>query len=143
MTLCKPTVSFSTLPDELISYIGLTAGLLDRSGPVTSLARLASVDQRCHGVLSPEANPSLYAALFVDRYDVAAIARRYGPSAVSAPALTTEFIKRVEALTRLRRQVRRGQLHTHEGGHDQLAADLWLLYLILLEHGPSARPHLS
>jgi hypothetical protein len=116
----------STVPPEILEHIALYLGI-EHTPSLVNLFVTAPVFNQA---LSPAKNPALYARLFKRRFDVAAIRRRFGNS-ITARHFCDEYRKRLETLSRIRRLVQAGQLAEQE----QLEKDLWLVYLMLLEHG--------
>jgi hypothetical protein len=120
------SISLSDVPPEILEHIAFYLGILD----IPSLINLLATASVFNCALSPREHPRLYARLFKRRFDVAAIKRRFG-NAVKACHLRDEYRKRLAAMTRMRRLVEQGRLAEQE----QLEQDLWLAYLMLLEHG--------
>lgn len=94
-----------------------------------------------HSRLSLAANPRLYARVFRTRFDVDAISRRFGPTAMSSRKLAHELKRRYVVLRRIRDAAARGQvcsLHAEgneEAKHAEILEILWLAFMMLVENG--------
>ncbi|PWO01213.1 hypothetical protein FA09DRAFT_342096 [Tilletiopsis washingtonensis] len=100
--------------------------------PPSAVRALLMTCRRAHALLNTEANPRLYARIFRTKFDVAAIARRFGPQAVSSRSLCLELQRRCKALKRIRGTVDAGRLRNDSQA--VLEENLWLAYLMLLEN---------
>lgn len=211
--------AFSKFPPEIIESIAFFAASLHQYDPPSTLISLFLVNSSFNKLLSPRSNSRLYANLFKDRYDFAAVKRRFGREGIvqmveleecegsgsrkkgdelTAKVLADEYVKRIVTMQRLKRLGTQGRISDvdrgieagvvvtstmsagepqHEGKlkgkealagervgglilaassvgadieelrpiqrnssqdstvSDQITADLWLAYLMVLEHG--------
>lgn len=106
--------------------------------PPFHLHSLLLTSQRLYSVLCPLSNNRLYARIFRSKFDVAAIARRFGKSAVSASALTKELQRRCIILKRIKQSVETLTLPSEGSkGHlrDEMEENLWLAFMMMTENG--------
>ncbi len=111
------------VPPEVLGLIAFHLTLPTLRPPVNLL--LAS--RTIHDVISPKANPLLYAKVFRQTFDMEAVERRIGE--IKPLAVTSELRRRVMVLFRLRQMVDRSDLS------DLRDDDLWVVYLMLIENG--------
>jgi hypothetical protein len=151
--------SLASLPPEILSQIALFVSLETATPPVDLLLAKRSF----HASLSPQANPRLYAKVFESSFEVDAAYRRRSlastststnptstsnQSAVKSKSNTTntvrwrgvhgiraELERRVRALSRLAALVRRGKLVDDQGRLMVREADMWVVYIMLIENG--------
>jgi hypothetical protein len=127
----------NVLPDSAPSTSGPEAEAVTATPPF-HLHSLLLTSQRLYSVLCPLFNNRLYARIFRSKFDVAAIARRFGESAVSASALTKELQRRCIILKRIKQSVETLTLPP-EGckGHlrDEMEENLWLAFMMMTENG--------
>ena len=116
------------VPPEVLTLIAYHSSLATLLPPQSLLLTSRSI----HNTISPSANPRLYARIYRSAFDTAAVHRRIGD--VNAPQLAQELRRRVEALARLARMVKSGDL---SGVSDE---DVWVIYLLLVENGASSYP---
>ncbi|KAK4685588.1 hypothetical protein P7C73_g4567, partial [Tremellales sp. Uapishka_1] len=116
-----------TIPPEVLSHIALHLVIATKTPPTDLLC----VSKTIHAILSPSANPRLYARVFRHHFDVAAAERRLGD--LTARELTVELRRRVTSLDRLKRLVSERNVGTVSEG------DLWVVFLMLIENGESLR----
>jgi hypothetical protein len=106
--------------------------------PPSGLRSLLLTSNRLYLLLNSASNPGLYAQIFRSKFDTAAIARRFGPAAVSAKSLTRELQKRCICLKRIRRAVSVGRLYP-EGKSKESVVEmeecLWLAFMMMMENG--------
>ncbi|KAF7977139.1 hypothetical protein HWV62_4543 [Athelia sp. TMB] len=114
------------LAPQVLSTIGLYAGINCALGPPTDLVALLSSSQALYCVLSYRANQHLWAAVFSVKFDTSAVERRLGERWTTSGCIAAEGRKRFSALQR----IRRGIVAHSAGGH---LADLWVAYLMMLE----------
>lgn len=107
--------------------------------PPSHLHSLLLTNRRTYSILNTSNNTRLYARIFRSRFDVAAISRRYGPSAVNALNLTRELQKRCVILKRIKRAVSISKLISPEGSSEQMRNEmeenLWLAFMMMTENG--------
>jgi hypothetical protein len=115
-----------TIPPEVIGLIAYHISI-DTLQPPTSILQSS---KQLNDTLSPRSNPNLYARIFKDSFDTSAADRRC-TSPLTAKKLTDELELRTRALGRLKRRVKDGKV----GGVEE--RDLWVIYILLIEHGTS------
>ncbi|THH07596.1 hypothetical protein EW145_g3269 [Phellinidium pouzarii] len=94
--------SLDTVPLELLEHIAFLAAIHPLLGPPSALHSLLVVNRSVHAALALDRNPLLYARICAAKFDLAAPARRLGFSALRAPILAAELVKRCRVLKRLR-----------------------------------------
>lgn len=133
--------------DSTSSLSASSSSTIDRgaeallSNPVTPpyhLRNLLLLNRRIYSLLNTISNSQLYARIFQSKFDVEAIARRFGESAVSSVNLTNELQKRCICLKRMKRAVSIGRLFP-EGQDEQsrmeMEENLWLAFMMMMENG--------
>lgn len=126
----------AAMPSEILELIGFEVACLSRFDQPRDLLSLCLVSKQFHQTLSPKHNHRLYARLFKDRFDLAAVRRRFAP--VRSSVLCHEFLRRIKFMSRLKSRVAQGRkkpLFGGAGGEQQMIEDLWMAYLMLLENG--------
>lgn len=98
------------------------------------LVPLLSASRTIHNTLTFSANPHLYARVFEDKFDTAAVRRRLGPDEVHDGALASELRTRCVAMRHLKEAVARGDVTRFQ------EQDIYTVYLMLLENGQSFVP---
>jgi len=116
-----------TIPPEVLGLIAYHSSI-DTLQPPTSILQSS---KQLNDTLSPRSNPNLYARIFKDTFDTSAATRRC-TSPLTASKLTDELELRTRALGRLKREVKAGKV----GGVEE--RDLWVIYILLIEHGTSS-----
>lgn len=110
--------------------------------PPAAIPALLLTCKRLNKYLNTRSNPNLYARIFATRFDIGAIARRYGRAAIEPRALVRELKRRCRILKGMRMACELGKLrpegNTHEAD-EALRETLWLAYLMLTENGELAR----
>lgn len=109
--------------------------------PPFALRNLLIACQRTYSALSPSHNHRLYARIFRSKFDVAAIARRFGSSAVNGVNLTHELRRRCIILKRIKRAVGMARLFpdgTSDQSRTELEENLWLAFMMMMENGASS-----
>lgn len=104
------------------------------------LVPLLHTSRAIHAALTFGANPSLYARIFEDKYDVAAARRRLPSDQVHDGALARELKQRCVAVRHLKQAVAQGDVARFE------EQDVYTVYLMLIENGepfPGFRPTLQ
>ncbi|KAG5638910.1 hypothetical protein H0H81_008679 [Sphagnurus paluster] len=107
----------TTIPQELSDAIALELTLLEPLGPPAVLLPLMASSRILNARLSPDTNPILHAAIFRQKFDSAAVARRHGGVRPTAWACVAQLHRYLAAL----RVFRRGDVH--EGVCDGLWGD--------------------
>jgi hypothetical protein len=105
--------------------------------PPTNLRNLTVICRRHYEVLNAKANPRLYARVFKTKFDVDAISRRFGPTAISSVSLSKELQRRCICLKRIRKAVAFGKIkepETGEKGEAEVLENLWLAFMMLTEN---------
>lgn len=136
----------SELPEEVLSLVAfhlcqpptrpLPGPVLgDASRWIASPTNLLRTSRLINSVISPTANPELYARIFRANFDTAAVFRRLGdgPSTrkIRAREMTAELKRRVRALSRLREMMDRKEVQRI--GEEEM----WVIYVMLVENGMS------
>ena len=131
------------MPPEILEAIALELGLYaaSQNRSPADLLNFMSLSTHFYSALAPEHNARLYARLFKSRFDTAAIGRRFGRRALTATVLGQAFVDRLLCLNRLRSLGLSGRLYAAPDaeGIRQMTADLWMAYLITIEHGTPER----
>ncbi|KAG5650764.1 hypothetical protein H0H81_011136 [Sphagnurus paluster] len=99
--------NITTLPQELSDAIALELTLLEPLGPPAVLLPLMASCRTLHTRLSSDTNPTLHAAIFRQKFDSAAVARRHGGVRPTAWAYVAQLHLYLAAL----RVFRRGDVH--------------------------------
>lgn len=121
-----------TVPSEVLTQIAYHLSLPTLQPPLSLLLTSKSI----HAALSSENNPNLYARIFRSSFDTAAAERRVGGE-IHAGNLARELQLRVKALGRLRRVLERKDVSSIR------ERDLWVVFVLLVEHGESpSKSHL-
>jgi len=115
-----------TVPAEILANIAYHVSETALAPPVPLLQSCKSI----HDALSPANNHRLYGSLFRSAFDTAAAERRLGD--LNAGDITQELRRRVQALSRVRRLVKHGNVLGVQTN------DLWVIYVMLIENGASA-----
>jgi hypothetical protein len=97
--------SFESVPHEVLENIAFYAVAGSPLGPPRELVPLLLVNRRLYTSLASDANPHLYARIFAEKFDTAALLRRLGPNAATAPKLAAELRRRCVQLGRLRARI--------------------------------------
>lgn len=114
-----------SLPPEIIEHIAFLLAQLSPFDPPKDVFALAFCNKNLKSRILPQCNHRIWAKLFRARFDHAAITRRFGKQ--NAEILKDAFIQRTTALNRIR---------NFDDQPDSVSLqDLWLAYLMLLEHG--------
>jgi hypothetical protein len=149
---CQLEPTLEALPAEILELIAFycadnTAASASTSNSVASatppfaLRNLLLTSQRTYSVLSPSHNHRLYARIFRYKFDVDAIARRFGPSAVNGVNLTKELQRRCIILKRIKRAVSMARLFPDgpdSQGRSEMEENLWLAFMMMMENGASS-----
>ena len=112
-----------TIPPEILAQISYHLSSPTLTPPVDLLCTSRHFNQH----LSPSNNPNLYARLYKDNFDTSAAGRRLGRK-VGNVELTKELAVRARALRKLGGGVGISQVQDR---------DIWVLYLLIIEHGQS------
>lgn len=126
-------------PSRTVNLAAVSAGDIssaddDASPPSVCpapLVPLLSASRAIHNTLTFSANPHLYARVFEDKFDTAAVRRRLGCDEVHDGALAHELRTRCVAMRHLKEAVARGDVARFE------EQDVYTVYLMLLENGKS------
>lgn len=105
--------------------------------PPVNLRNLIVTNRRNHAILNAKANPRLYARIFKTKFDVNAIARRFGPMAINSASLSKELQRRCICLKRIRKAVAFGRVkepETGQQGEAEILENLWLAFLMVTEN---------
>ncbi|SPO19894.1 uncharacterized protein UTRI_00290_B [Ustilago trichophora] len=107
--------------------------------PPTDLHALQLVCKQLYSLLSIQSNPRLYARVFYNKFDTAAIGRRFGKTALTSHNLANELRRRCILLKRMRRCVVDAALNPEDGAalsesDESVTEMLWLAYLMMLEN---------
>lgn len=105
--------------------------------PPTNLRNLLMTCRKVHAALDAKSNPRLYARVFHTKFDVAAIARRFGAQAMTAESLTMELKRRCICLKRIRKAVAQRRLKEPFSGAKadaEVLDNLWLAYMMMTEN---------
>ncbi|CEH19380.1 hypothetical protein CBOM_06708 [Ceraceosorus bombacis] len=106
--------------------------------PPSHLLAFLLTCRQIYTLLHPPAAPHLYARIFRNRFDVAAIERRFGPKAIAARNLCAELQKRCRMLKRIRAAVLANQLKPLDVAplfaEEEMTENLWLAYMMLVEN---------
>ncbi|KAI9635571.1 uncharacterized protein MKK02DRAFT_44260 [Dioszegia hungarica] len=142
----------SELPEEVLSLVAfhlcqpptrpLPGPVLgDASRWIASPTNLLRTSRLINSVISPTANPELYARIFRANFDTAAVFRRLGdgPSTrkIRAREMTAELKRRVRALSRLREMMDRKEVQRI--GEEEM----WVIYVMLVENDGKNLEHLT
>jgi len=119
-------IMLESIPPEILSIVGYHLSI-DSLQPPTSVLSSSKYLNEC---LSPRSNPNLYAKIYRDSFDTSAAVRRCTDD-LTARRLTAELEHRTRALGRLKRRLRHGEVGEVE------ESDLWVIYILLIEHGMS------
>ncbi|PWN47476.1 hypothetical protein IE53DRAFT_390385 [Violaceomyces palustris] len=145
-----PSSSFSSSPpcspdsDQEDPFSFLTPSSIVT--PPADLHSLLLTCRRFHALLNISANPRLYAKVFRYQFDTEAIARRFGPKAMSSRGLSQEFRKRCICLKRMRRAVKLANLRPDDQAPDAdtaITENLWLAYMMLVENDGLNMQHIK
>lgn len=127
-----PTPSLENIPRDVLTQIIIHTVSLSSSTPTPrELTTVYSLLLTCRNVeqqLSLRNNPHLYADIFRLMFDVEAVGRRMGPSAITASALASELRPRIEALRRLK-----AVLDAEGTGSEVMSRDLTRIFLMITE----------
>ena len=104
---------------ERIAFYSMT-GPEQFLGPPTNLTALALVSRSIYDKVAFKFNPTLYAKIFVAKFDVSAIHRRFSDRWRTARCFAWELQRRSEALVRLK-----------HGRH--IPSDLWVCLIMYVE----------
>jgi hypothetical protein len=100
---------------------------------IASPTNLLRTSRLVNSIISPTANPELYARIFRANFDTAAVFRRLGdgPSTrkIRAREMTAELKRRVRALSRLRDMMDKKEVQ--RVGEEEM----WVIYVMLVENG--------
>lgn len=116
--------SFSALPAELHVRIALAAGTRSVLRRCSDLLALVRLNRHFYQLLSPRANPLLWATVFAAKFDAGRIDARLGPRWSAPPCRVAELRKRFAALDRIRAKDVLGPYARD---------DAWTAYLMLME----------
>jgi hypothetical protein len=95
------------------------------SSPPRSLLPLMLTCRRFYNLLHPDHNPRLYRRIFIRKFDISAITRRFPSSSTIATVFFPELKRRFQAL----RCIKRGDIH-----HPSLQDALLVAYIMVLEN---------
>ncbi|KAF8588561.1 hypothetical protein K439DRAFT_593646 [Ramaria rubella] len=126
-------------PQEILEEIAFQAALIPFLGPPATLGTLLRISQKIHRALKRKDNPHLYAKIFRSKFDLHAVARRFGEEFAYALEQADELVRRFEGLKRIKRNAypREVSGDEHDGG---LRVDMWMGYIMFLEcDGNNAR----
>ena len=128
-------LSLDTIPQEVVEHIAFFTATQSFLGPPSSLVPLLNTSRRINTRLSIIANSSLYARIFVYKFDVGAPIARFGSVRLSASALSHELQRRFELLHRIRGRSDAKSLHNLNSKDGNGLSNLLLhAYLIMLEN---------
>jgi hypothetical protein len=96
------TIAFESIPQEVLENIAFFAVASSPLGPPCELLKFLLLNKRLHASLSSTFNPHLHSRIFATKFDTAALVRRLGPGAATAPKLAAELRRRFIQLGRLR-----------------------------------------
>ena len=96
---------FDSVPQEVLESIAFFVVASEPIGPPRELSTLMLVNRRMHASLSSTLNPTFHSRIFATKFDTAALVRRLGPRATTAPKLAAELRRRFVQLGRLRARV--------------------------------------
>jgi hypothetical protein len=96
---------FDSVPQEVLESIAFFVVASEPIGPPRELSTLMLVNRRMHASLSSTINPTFHSRIFATKFDTAALVRRLGPRATTAPKLAAELRRRFVQLGRLRARV--------------------------------------
>jgi hypothetical protein len=96
---------FDSIPQEVLESIAFFVVASERIGPPRELSTLMLVNRRMYASLSSTINPSFHSRIFATKFDTAALVRRLGQRATTAPKLAAELHRRFVQLGRLRARV--------------------------------------
>ncbi|KAF8266061.1 hypothetical protein EI94DRAFT_1772201 [Lactarius quietus] len=96
---------FDSIPQEVLESIAFFVVASEQIGPPRELSTLMLVNKRMYASLSSAVNPSFHSRIFATKFDTAALVRRLGPRATTAPKLAAELRRRFVQLGRLRARV--------------------------------------
>jgi hypothetical protein len=96
---------FDSIPQEVLESIAFFVVTSERIGPPRELSTLMLVNRRMHASLSSTTNPSFHSRIFATKFDTAALVRRLGQRATTAPKLAAELHRRFVQLGRLRARI--------------------------------------
>lgn len=113
-----------TIPAEILAQISYHLSSPTLTPPVDLLCTSRHFNQH----LSPSNNPNLYARLYKDHFDTSAAGRRSGRKPGNVE-LSKELAIRAKAL---------GRLGSGLGINEVEDRDIWVLYLLIIEHGQSS-----
>src|SRR5712671_367848 len=142
-TTTTTSTTFDSIPQEVLENIAFFAVASNPLGPPHELIPLLLVNRRLHAAASSTSNPHLHARIFAHKFDTAALVRRLGPSAVTAPKLAAELRRRCVLLARLRARVGCSVDFSGGGGNGGGVTEeevrmmhemLWMAYLMMLEN---------
>lgn len=126
------SLSLDTIPQEVLEHIAFFTATQSFLGPPSSLIPLLNTNRRINTRLSIIANKSLYARIFVFKFDVGAPVARFGSVRLSASALSHELQRRFELFHRIRGRSDAKSVNLTDG--DGLSDLLLHAYLIMLEN---------
>ncbi|KAI9435814.1 hypothetical protein H4582DRAFT_2168347 [Lactarius indigo] len=131
---------FDSVPQEVLESIAFFVVASEPIGPPGELSTLMLVNRRMYASLSSTTNPSFHSRIFAAKFDTAALVRRLGARATTAPKLAAELRRRFVQLGWLRARV--GCTVGGGGGGGAMTEDamralhemLWTAYLMMLEN---------
>ncbi|KAI0248931.1 hypothetical protein BJV78DRAFT_738337 [Lactifluus subvellereus] len=118
-------LSLPFLQDALEDCLIYTLDVDPLSSPPRSLLPLMLTCRRFYNLLHPDHNPRLYRRIFLRKFDITAITRRFPSSSTIATLFFPELRRRFQAL----RCIKRGDIH-HLGLQDALL----VAYIMVLEN---------
>lgn len=128
-----PTPSMENIPRDILTRIAIhTVSLSSFTPTPRELTTFHSLLLTCRVVeqkLSLKNNPYLHANIFRLMFDVEAVGRRLGPSAVTSSALASELRPRIDTLKRLK-----ACLGAEGTGTVVTSRDLTMIFLMLTEN---------
>jgi hypothetical protein len=135
-------IVFDSIPQEVLENVAFYAVASNPLGPPRELLTLLLVNKRLHASLSSTFNPHLHSRIFATKFDTAALVRRLGPGAATAPKLAAELRRRCVQLGRLRARIGCTIEALAAGGSGTMTEDamralhemLWTAYLMMLEN---------
>ena len=110
-----------SLPLEILELIAAFVAL---DAPISALLPLQLTSRHFYRALSIHSNAHLFAALFADRFDVSAVARRLGSCAVQSSAFAFQLIEYCHAI----RAIRTGDIYA-----PGILDTFWTAFVMLIE----------
>lgn len=117
-------------PQEVLEHIVFFAATDNLLGPPSGIVPFLTLCRAMNNSLSFTNNPHLYARIFEQKYDLAAVSRRMGSGSLPATALAEELRRRSIVLRRFRNQK---ECQLSNGRTEYLDTMLWTAYLMVLE----------